>query len=418
MTKPAHRIHQRALRSGAAALCAILLFAGCAGGERTKTLGFTSDQPGPAIAAAVADVLGEAGIAIRIEPAFESVEELTAALEGGAVDVALLAEPIEPNHNLQLLLPMYPSILHALHRSLEEPTLDQVLGQPSIYAGPPGSVGHRLTMKLGNSFMQDNVDARLRQDEVDDDGAPHDAVLLFGGLLTYEQAERYAGYRLFSFAAPNGDAASGQAGALALRYPNLRPFTLPAGLYPGLDHDSVTTLAVETLLVGRPDLDGEWVYALIEALRESPQRFERAYPLSRATFEAPVDAVLHTLALHDGARRYVERDAPSLAERYAELIALLATLAFALATAATSWLRRRKQRRKDRLERYFRQLQDCRARLQEHPTAALYAEIDAIEDEVLGLMNAERINSDSELVAFFVFSSGLKRRRALPADDA
>lgn len=365
------------------------------------------------MAKAVADVLSAEGMTVKLDEPFESVDELAAALEGGAVDLGLIEEPLTPNPNLRMLMPLYPSVLHAVyHRSLGSPNLPGLLAADPVYAGPPRGLGHRLTKELAAHYGIAGIDDRLRDTPwVPAPGSPPQAYLIFGGLLTPEARASFVDYELFSF----NDGSTNTAEALSLLYPNLRTFTLPGGIYPDLTERSVDTLAVETLLVGHPSLDSEVAYSAVSMLRAQPQVLEQTYPLSRATFDRDIDDSIHTLALHEGSRRYINKDEPGFLERYAEVLALAATLLVAIVTAATALLRGRRQRRKDRLDEYFLRLQRLRTDLNtrsepERPADNIGADVANLENEVLHLLVEERLAVDASLVTFFLLSESVRRQ--------
>ena len=396
-----------------------ITLASCSRAPERLVLGHAVELPGPIMSSVIADVLNEAGFAVEVAAGFESVEELTAAVEGKAVDIALLEEPLRPNQNLRMLLPVYPSVLHAFvreesapepARSAAVPSLQALLNAERIYPGPPGGLGARLAAALAGHFNTGDISSAL----LDSPWAPSppDAYLVFGDLLSVEAQLGFQSYQMLSFTPSSSTSAE----ALALLYPNLRPFTLPAGIYPDLTKEPVETLAVETLLVARPDLDSELAYNVIQTLRERPQPLEQAYSLSRASFQNAIDHSIHTIALHAGARRYIDKDAPSFLERYAEVLALVATLTLAAGTMLTTWLRQRRQRRKDRLDEYFVRLQQLRSQIRDSAAAGssdsnrvdatavnaqISSDVTQLEGEVLQLLVEERLAVDASLVSFF-----------------
>lgn len=386
-------------------LC-ILLLAGCGARSTQITIGYAVGDPGPAVARAIVDVLRAEGMDVELATPYESAEVLAAAVIGGGVDVALLEEPAEPDDHLRALLPLYPAVLHLVYAdTLDASDLSSLLAADRIFAGQFGQAGHRLAQDL--MAMDGLTDARDRLLATPwDAGPPPSVYFIFGGLLSAEAQAGFTGYRLFSFPGPPGaDLASG----LALQYPNLHPFTLPAGLYPGLADQPVQTIAVETLLVGRPDLDEQWVYMAVDALRNNPQPLEQVYSLARSTLARSPDGEPLTLALHDGTLRQLEKDAPGFAERYAEFLVLGVTLTVGAFTALIGWWRRRRLRRKDRLDDYLIRLRSLRSAMSVEQPDATLAQVAALEDEVLELMVNERIEADATLLTFFLLSGSVRR---------
>lgn len=377
-------------------------------------LGYKGEAPATPVAEAIVDVLQRHNINVRLERPFESLAELTAAVEGGAVDFAMLGEPLKPNNNLQMLQPIMPRVLHVVHhKSMGQPTLQQLLSAQSIYAGAPNSIGREILSKLAAHYRVTPMGDRLLDTPwVPAPGGPPQVYFIFGPLLSAEARLGFADYSLFSFDEESGSSAA----SLTLLYPNLKSFTLPAGIYPDLTNKDVSTLSVEDLLVARPDFDDELAYGIIEALHEESQPIAEAYSLSRESLTASMTDESRTLVMHSGAWRFVDKDAPSLLERYAEVFALFATVLLGLGTVLTAWLRQRRQRRKDRLDEYFLQLHSLRDRLKTGAqVAADSKEIDHLEAEVLQLLVEERLAVDSALVAFFLMTESVRREATQPS---
>lgn len=397
------------------ALIALCVLAGCSSEPSTLVLGSTWADPNKQVGRAIAETLQSSGVTITLNADFETAEEVMAAVESGAVDFALLDEPLTHNSNLNMLMPVLPGVLHVLHEtSMGKPTLHELLSARSIYAGQPATQGRALVAALARHHQIRDLSARLLDNPwVPAPGKPPQVYFIFGGLLTPEARLGFGNYKIFSF-----DAASGSSPeALELLYPNLRPFTLPNGIYPELFDGPISTVAVETLLIARPDFSAETAYRIVQALYEESQPIERAYALSRQSFARPMANTTHTLTIHEGSRRFVEKDEPSLLERYAEVFALLVALALALGTGLTTWARTSQQRRKDRLDEYFLKLQSLRINLHERDelpaalrqsAASASADVAALETEVLQLLVEERLTVDSALVSFFLMSESVR----------
>jgi len=387
------------------ALSLLLWLGGCANERPDLVLGHTTGEPNTPVAKAIAEILHNHGQKVSLDRPWRSLEELNAAVEGGAVDIAILGEPLKPNSNLALLTPVLPSVLHVLHhKSMGAPTLNELLSSPAIFAGQSNGMGQTIIKALAEHHQIRDIESRLLESPwVPAPGQPPQVYFIFGGLLSSEARLGFADYQVFSF----NKASESSPAALALLYPNLRAFSLPAGIYPDLTPDPIHTVAIETLLVARPDFDEGLAYEIVQALHDQSQTLENAYALSRDSLAAPLGETSHTLSMHAGARRYANKDAPSLLERYAEVFALIATLALGLATLLTTWVRARRQRRKDRLDEYFLRLHRLRTSRQDdtdNPDT-----LDRLEAEVINLLVDERLAVDSALVAFFLMSESLRR---------
>jgi uncharacterized protein len=91
---------------------------------------------------------------------------------------------------------------------------------------------------------------------------------------------------------------------LARKFPFLGPDVIPAGSYPGVEHET-QTLSTTALWVTRAEIDDDLVYAITKSLwSEATQRLLAAsHPVgSRIRLAAALDGL--TLPLHPGAARY------------------------------------------------------------------------------------------------------------------
>nr|WP_282571299.1 TAXI family TRAP transporter solute-binding subunit [Methylonatrum kenyense] len=79
--------------------------------------------------------------------------------------------------------------------------------------------------------------------------------------------------------------------------------TLPAGLYPGQEQD-IETFGVRATLVTRAGVPDEVVYALVQAVFENFETFQRLHPALRLLTPEEMATTGLTAPLHPGAKRY------------------------------------------------------------------------------------------------------------------
>ncbi|MEP1593119.1 MAG: TAXI family TRAP transporter solute-binding subunit, partial [Halieaceae bacterium] len=182
-----------------------------------------------------------------------------------------------------------------------------------------------------------------------------------------------------------------------------------AQLYPTLGHGPSLTVAVKTLLVAREDLDQNLVYQLAMATDRMKPEIASAYPLAGVETLGKSRSAARALPWHPGARRYIDRELPSLIEQYAEFVGATVTMTIAVVSLLVAVYRRRRQARKDRLDTYYQQLLTCRTALRDSGanTAAIETTLYELQEEVFELLIAERIDADSALLAFLSLSNQL-----------
>ena len=366
-------------------------------------LGILPEEPAPTIANLPAKRLSPP-IDITVRE-FQDAEEMRTALQNGDLELVFMEKPVKDIDGATMVSSLYPSVLHIMvDRQLSANTLAEILNTPEIWAGSAGGQGHTLASALANDYGIDAIDF-LPDPWTEVPGV----FFIFGGLLEPDALARLDGYRLHSL----DDVSYAEVGSIpdgiALRYPNLYTFTLPAQLYPRLSRESSLTLAVDTLLLARADLDGDQVYELAMAIDRLQSEIAALYPLAGISEYNRDLTTPHAIALHPGAQRYIDRDRPSLLERYAEFVGATITACIGLATLGVALHRRRRQARKDRLDMYYRQALKWRTALAsaQLPAPDVIVALRGLQAEVFELLVAERIDADAALLAFIALSNQL-----------
>lgn len=386
-----------------AALALTALLIGCAGEDRSLTLAVSTEEPAPSIAASASSVLSERGFSIVTQPVGNPQEAIDAVL-AGQTDLAIIDEPDHAIAGLITVAPLYPGVLHVLYRGPKQDNFAKLLGTGAIYAGPVGGVAHRLLLQLAADFGMDSDGLQILENPW---VVSPDVYFIFGGLLPPESLSQLDGYQLYSFAS-RSDAADGSlAHGIALKHPHLHPFLLPRGVYPQLSADAVLTLSNRSVLVANETLDSDVAYDVAAALFAAAPEIAVAYPLVTHELNESMNTGELMLPLHEGSRRYLERDRPGFIERHVEVLALYLTIVLALISGAVWLWQHRTQKRKDRVDEYHAALLGIRTAMSDSaPDAgALRQRVLDVQNEVMTLLIDERIAADAGLVAFVSLSN-------------
>ena len=386
-------------------LCLALCLAALAGASAQAEirLGVHSEEPAPTIGGLIAG-LTPAEQAIRLV-SFHSSRDVLKALAAGEVDVGIVEEAGLGADGVSLVAELYPSVLHILYRGQRPENVGALLASAPIWAGSPGSIGYQVASDLGRDFgLADDAFELLPDPFSADPGV----FFVFGGILAPDALARLEGFRIYGLDDPAALMHGSVAEGVALRYPYLRPFILPAQLYPGLGGEAALSLAVSNVLVARDELDSRIVYQLAMGVDQLGPRIAAAYPLAGLP---QLDGETHarSMSLHGGAQRYRDRDLPGFLERNAEVLGLGATLIIATGSVLVAWQRHRRQSRKDTLDRYYQRLLDLRENLADigMENSAIALEVRNTQAEVMALVIRERIDADGSLLAFLTLSNQL-----------
>ena len=369
-------------------------------------LGVSAEEPGPRIAAAAKQILVDARFSVEVR-SIESSANIITGVRDGDIDFGIIEEPAALIPDLATVVPLYPSILHVLYKGEETANrfTDVIVGK-SIYAGPLGGTASRFFAQLVDYF-----DITAESYTVLDNPwvVTPDVYFVFGGLLDTSSRRRLGDYRLFSF----GDAAQLGKGTLvegiALQFPNVEVFVLPEQIYGNLNRNTVLTIATRTVLVTAASTDVQQVYKVASALFANSQRLSTEYPLVTREMNENIQLSSFTLPVHAGARRYLDKDAPTMIERYADVIALGLTIAIMLGSALVALYEFRKTRKKDRIDDYYKQILELRHKLREVGTEkhrrGIEDQVKSIQEEVFLLLVDERVNANESLTIFLNLSN-------------
>ena len=132
---------------------------------------------------------------------------------------------------------------------------------------------------------------------------------------------------------------------------SIEPFYLPFN--PGVPNSKgTTTISSQVLLLGHSDLDEGMIYDLVKSIydhRIQLHSSDNMYHAIREDYNR--ESLLYSL--HPGAYRYLDRNAPTIWERYADTFALLLSLSAILVSAVQAIRSHLAKKKKDRIDHYF-----------------------------------------------------------------
>jgi TRAP-type uncharacterized transport system substrate-binding protein len=146
---------------------------------------------------------------------------------------------------------------------------------------------------------------------------------------------------------------------ITLNSPALTPITLPA--IPGIPSSmDINTFSVRTLLVGRSGLGEKAAYQLIEYVIKHKLEL-MGYDLMYRDISEHFDQTSVLYPLHDGTDAYRLRNEPTFFERYANLLALLFSVAVIVFGGIQAYRNKIAKNKKDRLDMYFLEFLDIKS---------------------------------------------------------
>jgi hypothetical protein len=182
--------------------------------------------------------------------------------------------------------------------------------------------------------------------------ADPDIAIIFAPISPQRIAE-LDGYKLYSFGTPSDIGGGSVVDAAALLNPPLRPFVIPATVYGPANAGPVVTVAVDKMLVVRNGLDASLVYDLISTVRRLQPALSATRPGLFTQIAEDFDVSKSTFVLHPGSQDFLQREEPTVYERYSGVAEVVVTLMIALASAILAGFRILKMRRKNRIDKFY-----------------------------------------------------------------
>ena len=357
-----------------------------------------------AIATQIQELVDEdSGFRINLVPLPEEFATELDALESGYGDIAFAPNNSRYREAIATIMPLYPSVLHiASYKDHKAASLEELLADATVYAGPPGS-----SLRLLSEDIVDDLNFAPGMVTFTDTWETQPDVIILYVPIDRERITNHAqlkGARLFSLGSP-GDIGLGSAVDRAVLFnPSLRPLVIPTGTYGDLTPEPVVTLAVENILVARNDMEDTEAYDLFaEVLRLRPTLFS-----DRPELFQPLDELMSksnfTFGLHPGVISFLQRDEPTYIERYSGVAELLVTLLVASASGLIAAKNIYRIRRKNRIDEFY--LETIRIRdsvtvdtTTDELTTAI-ANIQALKNRAFELLVDERLAADQSFQVF------------------
>ena len=334
------------------------------------------------------------------------------AVASGAADLALVSNYLPFRDDIATVMPLYPTVLHiGAGRHMDNALELELPAGAVIYAGPEGSASRLVFERIAQRM--DLTDGEFNY--ADDVTAPVDLVVVFAPIsrenieVVEGLRESIPGFQLVSTGAPDEIGSGNLVDAVVLLVPNFRPFVIPRGTYGDLTPGPIVTLAVDKMLVTRPDLEPTLVYDLIlEFMRLQPalaanrpslfQRMSNDFDTSRSTW-----------VVHSGAQSYLQRNEPTMYERYSGVAEVVVTLFVALASATVAGIRIYRMRRKNRIDTFYKRAMEIRREAagsdDKEACGRLADDLRSLQETAFSQLMDEKLAADESFRIFITLSN-------------
>lgn len=374
-------------------LITLVTLAGCDPGQRTMT--FVAANPPERntiriiseLVAANSDLEFEIIVA---EPGRSSADYIA----DGEADLAIVPNDMAYKPGVNSSVPVQTSLLHIMHAA-DQPasSIQELMASGEFFTGPQESSAYSIARRLAELSALDpellSPQIGLRPQDV-----PAQTVLFLLGPISPQFDRLLRNRRLFSLGDPQMLGLGTIAEGLAARISQARPYVIPGYTYGAAIPDPVLTLALDSHIVISSNVPGFIAYMFTEALVQNRAQLAPTRPALFEAIREDFDRTALNFPLHPGVRRFLDRDQPTLVERYAEVLNVGVYLLILLATAVAAGIRWHLRSKKERADAYYARVLEIRNRgpyLTAQDNKAALNAVKEIYDEAFGKLMDERL---------------------------
>lgn len=336
------------------------------------------------------------------------------ALIAGQADIALISNNFEYRRDVATVMPLYPTVLHiAGGTGIDGLFASERLRNATIFAGPEGSASRRVFERIVKRKGISADEYRY----VTDPAKMADVTIVFGPIAPERVAE-FPGLVLSSLGTLEDVGAGGVIDAAVLLNPHFRPFVIPVGTYGDATPEPIVTIAVDKILVARSNLDSSVVYDLINDILRLRPALAAKHPGLFQSFDDDFDAGRSRFILHAGTQDYLQRDAPSVYERYSGIAEVVATLFVGLLSAMFAGVRIYKVRRKNRIDTFYSKARELRRSVTDSTSAEdrqrVIDDVRKLQSTAFDMLVDEKLAADESFRIFITLSNDVLRQLGAP----
>jgi TRAP-type uncharacterized transport system substrate-binding protein len=396
----------------------IAIAAGC---EKDQAELLLVQPSSPIDAEIVRDIISLLGndseVSISLSATAQAEESALDELISGGADIALVSNNLPYRPGISTVMPLYPTVLHIGYfgdRKFASPI--ELFRGANIFAGPEGSASRmmfeRYTSRSGISA------AEFRY--VDDPDEQLDVFVVFAP-ISPDRLAMYPDTRLLSAGSPDDIGKGSGVDAATLMNPQLKPFVIPVGTYGAATPTPILTVAVDMMMVARSDLSASVVYDLVRDLNRIRPALASRRPGLFQRLSDDFNTGNSTFILHPGLLAYLDRNEPTIYERYSGVAEVFVTILVALFSATFAGVRIYHMRRKNRIDTFYTDVIAIKKAVgdgaADDERAAASQKIKALQNTAFEMLVDEKLSADESFRIFISLSNdALRDLSATPID--
>ncbi len=343
------------------------------------------------------------------------------ALSSGEADIALVSNDLPFRTDIATVMPLYPTVLHVGHFGDDDEVFGlEMLRGKTVYAGTEGSASRYVFERIAHRIHLNADDYRY----VDHFEERPDIVIVFSPISpdrldeVRDALQDYPEFQLMSMGVPEDIGKGTLIDAALLMNPNFRPFVIPTGTYGESTSEPVLTVAVDKMLVARRELPSASVYYLVNEILRLRPAMSALRPGLFESQPGDFDISRSRYIVHAGAQAYLQRDAPSIYERYSGIAEVVATVVIGLVSAIFAGLRLYKMRRKNLIDTFYVRAIALQRGIDDETSdedrQRIAGEIRDLQTKAFDLLVDEKLAADESFRIFITLSNDVLRQLDAP----
>jgi hypothetical protein len=198
-----------------------------------------------------------------------------------------------------------------------------------------------------------------------------------------------------------------------INYPSAKPYIIPMNTYGSSPKEPVVTLAIDSVLLCRKDIDEYTIFNIVEEIYKQKNILAEIDPLLSGLNEN-FDRNSMSFPLHPGTLMYLNRNRPSFFERYAEMIGVVFSITIALFGGLVSLFRWRKSVKKTRIDKQYEEVLNVEKNLENFNTlescTAAIENLTTIKKHAFELLIKEKLAANESFDIFLTLVDNLVKR--------
>jgi TRAP-type uncharacterized transport system substrate-binding protein len=387
-------------------LIVCFLFNSCNPTKIEYTLIYSPDEPIGQISKTIEKVL-EANfynVDIVLSIGDGSVANIDSVAQG-KIDFTIIENNVPFEEGVNSVLVFYPQVLHIFHSDSYSPgSFEELVQDRKIFMNTPGSGSYRFMLELFDFFNVDTSRVEITYNPFDN----YDIIAGFSDILPNNFLLGLEKFKLYSFDDINSYGKGSTVEGISLKFPKVKPYIIPQSTYGSLTETPVLTITSDAVLVCRSGMRDTPINDMIRTIFREKQEFEEISPLIYAGLDEGFDRTRLSFPLHNGARTYLDRDEPGFLERYAELVGVMFSIIVAIVSALISLSRWQKQKKKDRVDVFYKVLMDIKKELPKiktvHDGSLKVKEIQQSQNKAFEMLINEELEANESFRIFMELS--------------